>query len=350
MKSADDMTLAEILFLSHNIHHQRCHYLTKDLTKYYNVLVPRPAVHRGKRLSLSMDSASNMFYLGIACLQKRTHVHLDGIDIFIHPFVKGLTYLHDYHVPIVEELKWLGLGSLAAVAHALLPDSLRSAKVVITPNKEMLRLALTYACFDEYYIIPNYPPKSFLIDIDQETARHHLGLPTDKRIALFVGGARLREIYGIDLLIKSWLNVHKKRPDALLYVIGPSEQLGFTRTQYTQLERRGIFFPGRVDHGDVPKWIAAADLCLSQRSPGFPVKWYNIYDSLKLSEYALFEKPIVAAGYLPGEDYISADTTVESYSRAILAGLDGEAPRPTPHTWEENQSVIRKAYDSLVNG
>ncbi len=344
------MTDSELLFLSHNIHHQRCRYLTKDLKEEYRVLAPQSVVKRGKRLSLSMDSASNMFYLGIASLQRKTKVHLDGIDVFIHPFVKGREYLHDYHVPIVEEMQWLGLGSLASIARALLPDSLRSAKVIISPNWEMLSHAAEYARLDDYYIIPNYPPKDFHIDLSREEARLQLGLPQNREIALFVGGARLREIYGIDLLLKSWIEVWKKRPDALLYVIGPIAQLGFSESQYKQLEQRGMIFPGTVEHKDVPKWIAAADLCLSQRTPGFPVKWYNIHDSLKLSEYALFEKPIVAAGYLPGDDYISADTTVESYSRAILAGLDGEAPRPTPHTWEENRSNIKKAYDALMNG
>jgi hypothetical protein len=68
---------------------------------------------------------------------------------------------------------------------------------------------------------------------------------------------------------------------------------------------------------------------------------------LKLSEYALFEKPIVAAGYLPGPDYISAQTTIESYSKSILSGLKGEAPKPTPRTWEENLPLLRKAYKVL---
>jgi hypothetical protein len=174
-----------------------------------------------------------------------------------------------------------------------------------------------------------------------------LGLPQKAQIALFMAGDRLKEIYGIDLLFNSWRKVKKKFPDVLLLVLGPTDQLGLSTAKVSDLRKKGVSIQGMVKHTNIPFWISAADLCLSQRTPGFPVQWYNIQDSLKLSEYALFEKPIVAAGYLPGPDYISAKTTVESYSKAIIKGLRGHAPRPTTHVWEENIPVLKKAYRSL---
>lgn len=340
----------ELLFLSHNIRHQRSGYLLNVLRGRYNVVLPRAAVKLSGRLSIGSKSASNMFNLGLSALRTRAPTHLDGIDVFIQPFLRGKEILHDYHVPLVPEMKWLGLNSLAMIAHALLPDSLRKAKVVIAPNKQMLGHASEYARLDDYFIIPNYPPKKFHIDIKQEQARTELGLPKEKQIVLFIGGARLREIYGINLLFHSWQIVFSKKPDSKLYVIGPTQQLGFDYKIIETLRRKGIELRGSIEHRDVPKWIAAADLCVSQRTPGFPIKWYNIHDSLKLSEYALFKKPIATAGYLPGDDYISAETNRESYSKAIISGLRGEAPEPTPHTWEENRSTIRKAYSALMNG
>ncbi|MHA2063771.1 MAG: glycosyltransferase [Candidatus Thorarchaeota archaeon] len=318
--------------------------------KDHNVRVPYSAADFSSRLTLSLKSASSMMALGVAALGRCCPLHLDGIDVFIHPFIRRSRFLHDYHVPLVPELKWLGLHSLAAIAHALLPDSLRRAKVIISPNMQMLKHAANYAKIDEFYIIPNYPPQSFYSDTSCEKARAALDIPDDRPIAVFVGGTRLREIYGIDLLLRTWLAVKRKKSDALLYVLGPSSALNYSGPLVMNLKRKGIIFTGPVKHSSIPTWIAATDLCLSQRTPGFPMRFYNIHDSIKLSEYALFEKPIVAAGYLPGEDYIHAETNVDSYSSAILSGFAGEAPKPTPHTWEENLPNIRKAYAALMDG
>jgi hypothetical protein len=65
---------------------------------------------------------------------------------------------------------------------------------------------------------------------------------------------------------------------------------------------------------------------------------------MKISEYAVFEKPIVAAGYSNCKDYLSASTNVESYSKAIISAFRGKAPKPTPHYWEENEAIIKEAY------
>jgi glycosyltransferase involved in cell wall biosynthesis len=275
-------------------------------------------------------------------------MHLDGIDVFITPFMRGAEFVHDYHVPLVPELIWLGHIPVAAIARTLLPDSIRKAKAIIAPNWRMLAHAADYAKLPEdFYVIPNYPLKRFYVNIKQEEAKVRLSLPHDKQIVLFVGGGRLKEIYGVDLLFDTWRELRRKVPNAMLYVLGPVRKMGLRPEAIKELRRKNIVFPGVIPHKDVPIWIASADLCVSQRTPGFPVDWYNIRDSLKLSEYALFEKPIVAAGYLPGPDYISANTTVESYSKAILSGLRGEAPKPTPHTWEENLPLVKKAYKVL---
>jgi hypothetical protein len=113
------------------------------------------------------------------------------------------------------------------------------------------------------------------------------------------------------------------------------------------LKSAGIRFVGRVLHSEIPYWIAASDICLSQRTPGFPSKFYDIHDSMKISEYAVFEKPIVAAGYSDCRDFLSASTNAESYSNAIVSAFRGNAPRPTPHYWEENEPKIKEAYSLL---
>ncbi|MFQ5834177.1 MAG: hypothetical protein ACE5H4_15845 [Candidatus Thorarchaeota archaeon] len=311
-------------------------------------MVPRDSVVKSSRLSLSSGSALKMLSLGVSAFSEDSPMHLDGIDVFITPFMRGAEFVCDYHVPLVPELLWLGHIPIAAAARALLPSNIRMAKAIIAPNRQMLAHASTYARLPDYFIVPNYPRKSFYMNISQEEARVRLNLPLDRQIALFVGGGRLREIYGIDLLLETWLKVRRNTPEALLCILGPVSHLWPDQDTMRGMRNKGIILSGNVEYSDVPLWIAAADVCLSQRTPGFPANWYNIHDSLKLSEYALFEKPIVVAGYLPGPDYISAETTVDSYSEAVLEGLRGNAPRPTPHTWEENLPTIRKAYKALL--
>ncbi|MFW9795385.1 MAG: glycosyltransferase [Candidatus Thorarchaeota archaeon] len=301
------------------------------------------------RLSIGSKSAFTMLNLGLSARGRRMPMHLDGIDVFITPFLRKAAFLHDYHVPMIPELVWLGHYPLAAVARTMLPYSLRNAKVVIAPNSRMLAHATGYARLPESYIIPNYPLKSFYVKISAEAARERLQLPQEQQIALFVGGGRIREIYGFDLLVETWIEIRKKEPDATLYILGPNRQLGMNSDTLQSLGKKGIEFPGIIPHSQIPIWISAADLCVSQRTPGFPDQFYNIHDSIKLSEYALFEKPIVTAGYLPCSDYLSSDTTIESFSAAILDGLRGKAPKPKPHTWEENIPTIRKAYGSLAD-
>ena len=342
-------TRDSVLFLSHHIKHPRNKYILEFLSKTGRASVPVFSHASSSTLSLSIDSATSMLNLGLAGFQWNGPIYLDGIDVFIHSFIRNRPYLHDYHVPLVPELMWNRLDPLAKAAQFLLPESLSRAKVVISPNGIMLAHAGKYARLPESFIIPNYPPKSFFRDIPTHSAREKLKLSDDREIAVFIGGVRLREVYGIELLLNTWLEIQKKKPDAKLYILGPYTQLDYDRTMVSKLEDKGITFVGRVDHHEVPIWISAADLCLSQRTPGFPRCFYNIQDSLKLSEYALFRKPIVAAGYLEGTDYISTETTVESYKRGILDCLNGNAPIPKPHTWEENLPKLKEAYDILLS-
>ena len=337
-----------VLFLSHHIKHPRNKYLLEFLSRSKQGNVPSFAYASSSTLSVSFDSASNMLKLGLSgFLWKRT-LHLDGIDVFIHSFIRNRAYLHDYHVPLVPELIWNKLTPMAKAAHALLPESLSRSKVVIAPNVRMLAHAAEYAKLPETFVIPNYPPRKFFRDVTLSKAREMLNLPEDRTLALFIGGARLKEVYGIDLLLKTWSVISKREPEAQLYILGPYDQLGYDQSFIDRLIQKGIIFVGKVNHNDIPVWISASSLCLSQRTPGFPKNFYNIHDSLKLSEYALFKKPIVAAGYLDGTDYISTETTMESYSKGILECMNGNAPVPVPHTWEENLPKVKQAYDILL--
>ena len=298
-------------------------------------------------LHSNLDNAARLLKLGIYGANITLPKHIDGIDIFVAPFWKRGNFLLDYHVPMVPELNWLKMWYLVKYTSLLLPGVIKSSKVIIAPNKQMLAHAATYGKVKHGYIIPSYPQREFRINTNQESARKKLNIPMDSRMALSVCAGRLREIYGFDLLLKTWLEVRKRLNGIKLYLVGSLSSLNLDNEVVKKWKALDIHLVGRVPHREVPHWIAASDVCLSQRTPGFPLQFYDIYDSFKLSEYAAFEKPIVAAGYSECEDVLAADTTIDSFSEAIIAAFKGKAPIPKPHFWEENENLIREAYSHL---
>jgi glycosyltransferase involved in cell wall biosynthesis len=286
--------------------------------------------------------------VGLAPLKSNSPKHVDNTNILIYPFWRGGSYVLDYRCPMEVELEWLGLRSLARLSRLWMPSAIRRAEVLIAVNQRMLRHASRQADVKRRYVVPNYPLKSFRISITQEEARRKLGIDEAAPMAVFVGGGRLREIYGIDLLLKTWIEVARSIQGVRLAIVGNVNQLEYTKNETAKLENFGVTFAGRVDNSEVPYWIAASDVCLSQRTPGFPSQFYDVYDSIKLSEYAIFEKPIVAAGYSRSEDYLSPRADVGAYSNSIIRAFRGHAPLPVPHTWEENLSIIKEVYSHVL--
>ena len=338
-----------LLFISHNLSHPRCRYLISTLKKYYRIMIPAEDKQFKSILHSNLDNAARLLKLGVYGTNTTMSKHIDGIDIFVAPFWRRGDYLLDYHVPMVPELNWLRMWYLAKYTSLLLPGVIKSSKVVIAPNKQMLDHAATYSKVKQGYIIPSYPQRKFKINANQDLARKKLDIPMDSRMALSVCAGRLREIYGFDLLLKTWFQVRRRLKGAKLYLVGSLSSLNLDNMVIKKWEELDIHFVGRVPHKEVPYWIAASDVCLSQRTPGFPRQFYDIYDSFKLSEYAAFEKPIVAAGYSECKDVLAADTTIDSFSKAIIAAFNGKAPKPKPHFWEENENLIREAYSHLFS-
>ena len=338
----------ELLFLSHNLLTQiRNRFFLSYLTKVYRVLVPGSPSYLSSMLKLRWESMGRLLRVGLAGLETKIPKHVEDTDILISPFWKRGRYLLDYHCPVDVELRWLGMDSLAILSRLLMPRAIQQAVVVLAANHRMLKYASRQGRIRRGYVIPDFPLSKSKLNISSESARKKLGIAEDAPMALFVGAGRLREIYGIELLIKSWLVASKRIPRSQLFIVGNTEGIGLDQETVERLGDRGLHLIGRVPHKEVFYWIAASDVCLSQRTPGFPSEFYDRYDSLKISEYALYQKPIVVAGYSDCPDYLSAKRTVKSYSEAIVAAFKGGAPVPIPHTWEENIPVLKEAYSYL---
>ena len=110
-----------------------------------------------------------------------------------------------------------------------------------------------------------------------------------------------------------------------------------------------IRFHGRIPHTDVPRFIAAADLCLAPYAPSWFPSGEVGYSTLKVREYLSSGRPVatVPSGVLttlvhPGENGFLVDNRVEDWrrllqelpSREILDQLGENAARTRLDDWQ----------------
>jgi glycosyltransferase involved in cell wall biosynthesis len=106
---------------------------------------------------------------------------------------------------------------------------------------------------------------------DKRAARHHLGLPDDRELVLYLG--HLAEHKGVLDLVQAARLLRERHPRAMVLFVGDGPLSGHIR----QLGAPGgelagtILGSSTVPHAEVPSWMAAADvLCLPSWGEGMP--------------------------------------------------------------------------------
>ncbi len=243
----------------------------------------------------------------------------------------------DFRTPFPLELEWFGHRSLASVARRL-EKSIQN-RLVFAANERMAALCKELGA-GYVFVLPNYPTRDFEATMKSDAWKTACGLNPERHVVLFTSsktGWRLRAIYGLDLLLESWQLVEPSA-DADLVILG--EPNAYLRMRMRSLGLRHVILPGTADSCGVANWVNCADVCLAPRTPGFPRNLYDDKDSTKISEYAAFRKPIVAAGYAPSDQYLLVDQTPEALAEGILKGLSRKITLPEPHYWDENESSV----------
>lgn len=113
---------------------------------------------------------------------------------------------------------------------------------------------------------------------------------------------------------------------------------------------------GFVPHRDVPKYIAAADLCISPKNPLDPVSYYS--SPVKVWEYLAQAKPVISTPIpeilLCARDFVSIANTREDYFRELMAFLDNpdilaeKAKRGRAMIREYTWQKVAKSYRELL--
>jgi len=277
-------------------------------------------------------------------LKKTCPTIMDVVASVAFPLRRKKDLVVDFRTPFPLELSWLGHRYLASLARAF-EKNIKDVNLVFAANEKMALFCEELGA-NNVQVLPNYPPKSFKSTVELERWKMEHGLVQEDQVVLFTGGVRLKEIYGIDLLLDSWKLVENSDDSCFLIILG-DDSIDYIRQRARILNIRHLLLPGRVRLADVANWINCADVCLVPRTPGFPTYFYNDKDSTKISEYAALGKPIVATGYSPSSQYLLVEQNPEAFAEGILKGLDGKITPPKPHYWEENEPVLLSALEDF---
>lgn len=251
----------------------------------------------------------------------------------------------DFRTPLSLELAWFGHRNLASLAKRM--EKTIQNRLAIAANERMASLCKELGAVS-VKVIPNYPTKDFKPTVKPKKWKTIHGLASDGHVVLFTGSEtrmRHKSIYGLDLLLESWKLVEHSVYPCLVILGDPPND--YVQRRMRSLNIQHLLLPGRVSLCDVANWINCADVCLATRTPGFPQHFYDDKDSTKISEYVALEKPIVAAGYAPSNQYLLVDQTPEALAEGIMKGLNGRITPPKPHYWEENESFMLSWFEDF---
>lgn len=179
-------------------------------------------------------------------------------------------------------------------------------------------------------------------------ARARLGIAPEVTMLLYVGV--LDATHDLWPVLRALAAVGAQGPGGPeLHVVGE----GVRRAAYEAfVGERGlpVRFHGRRPHGEVPQWIAAADLCLAPYDVSVFVNGELGYSTLKVREYLACGRPVatVASGVLrelvrPGESGFLLDREEDAWrdllarlpERAVLARMGAAAARTPLGGWED---------------
>ncbi|MFA6171565.1 MAG: glycosyltransferase family 4 protein [Patescibacteria group bacterium] len=129
----------------------------------------------------------------------------------------------------------------------------------------------------------------FGIEISKKDAREKIGLPIDKKLALYCGSFYLYGWKGVDVLLSA---IKYFSPDITAVLIGGrKEDIEEIKKNYPQ---ENLILFEHQPHGQIPYFLKAADVLILPNKKGDPIS--EKYTSpLKLFEYMAAKRPIVAS-------------------------------------------------------
>ncbi len=209
-----------------------------------------------------------------------------------------IKYFIEVNAPFIEEMNdFEGYSLFHNRAHKIEAIKLAAADKVFTVSTALKDFLVSrYNCNNDKIIVqPNCinPEK---INFDSQLVgnlKGDLKLNT-KKVVGFVGS--MFPYHGVDILINSFSKVIKEHPDAKLLIVGDGIVLSDLKSLTHDLSLdNSVVFTGKIPHSLVFNYIQLMDVCIMAKS-----NWYG--SPVKIFEYGLLKKPIIAPNNIPVRD------------------------------------------------
>ena len=264
----------------------------------------------------------------------------------------GIPIVCTVHGSDIKLYPWKSRATLLTTQWAL-----RRVNCLISVSQDLQTLVFKLVGTRQIRIARNGADGERFRPISKDDARSRLGLPSDKKLILFVGN--LFTVKGVEFLLAALSQL--KRRDLHLYLVGDGHLRGDLTATANKLEVGDLcFFMGQRPHDEIPVWLSAVDcLVLPSLSEGFPTI---------LVEAMVSGAPIVATavGGVPEivkdrkTGLLVAAKDPQALARAINELLtDQELARAITEnaklyvtanlTWERNAREMLSVYRELVN-
>ncbi len=209
-----------------------------------------------------------------------------------------IKYFIEVNAPFIEEMNdFEGYSLFHNRAHKIEAVKLTAADKVFTVSTALKDFLVSrYNCSSDKIIVqPNcINPEKIKFDTQLvDNLKGDLQLNTKKVIG-FVGS--MFPYHGVDILINAFSKVIKVHPDAKLLIIGDGIVLSDLKALTHDLSLdNSVVFTGKIPHSLVFNYIQLMDICIMAKS-----NWYG--SPVKIFEYGLLKKPIIAPNNIPVRD------------------------------------------------
>ena len=347
-----------------------------DVSIYTNNVTQDPGIAglRFFRFYKNIFDSNSQFKNGLrwlfGSLKSILHARFSGVSIFhFHLFYTNILVL--YNLLLVKIL----FGKVVVTIHDVHSftsneKSLLIQKIIykltdlILTHNNFSRLEIQKLKMDlssDIHIVPhgNYIP--FIGDsLDKDLSRNFLKISKDKKVVLFFG--MIKQVKGLEIVLRSLKNVISMHPDILLVIAGKVWKNDFSVYQQIidkeGLQKYCLIHNKFIKQDDVPHYYAASDLVV------LPYK--RIYQSGVLMMALSYERPVLVSDLPPLKEvitdgksgFIFKSEDVESLSNKLRETLSNthilEQVRingfnlvNNKYDWHEIGRITKEAYKTI---
>lgn len=224
---------------------------------------------------------SYLFYFWFKRIFKREKfiIYTSDIDQFSFLFVRliGVPYFAEFHDYKPKTIPYsFFLGGISGI--------ITINKIIKEKLKEVYKLSE-----NKFIVEPNgIDLEMFDVNMTRDEARRKLGLPLEKKIAIYVG--QFYDWKGLDILAKAGELLVGKCD---IYLVGGNKNQLMTVTGRNNFPEN-VICAGLRPYEEMPLWLAAADALLVLGTKKNDYSYYST-SPMKLSEYMASKRPILAA-------------------------------------------------------